>query len=74
MWLLLNNKSLTWDLLQKRNIVGLGWCCLCKQEEETNLHLIMSFPYAKKVWNEVEGLTNLKNVWDGNSIEEALKI
>jgi hypothetical protein len=33
----------------------------------------MSFQYTKHVWNEVEGITGLKNAWNGNLIEEALR-
>jgi hypothetical protein len=45
-WLLLNNKVLTWDILQKRNKHGPRRCPMCKENEETNFHLIMSCPYS----------------------------
>ena len=38
------------------------------------MHLIMSCKYSKQVWFEVEGLSGLQNAWNGNSIEEALRI
>jgi hypothetical protein len=55
MWLILNNRAPTWDVLHKRNFIGLGWCSLCQQVEETNVHIIMTCPYTKEVWKEVEG-------------------
>ena len=38
-WLVLKNKVLTWDNLQKRGKMGPGICPLCLADEETVLHL-----------------------------------
>jgi hypothetical protein len=42
MWLILNNRVLTWEMLQKRNKIGPGRCSLCKENEETTTHLFLS--------------------------------
>ena len=73
MWLLLNNKAPTWDILQKRSYEGHGQCCLCKVDSENNTHLIMSCAFTLEVWQESNQLTGLNNAWRGNSIEEALR-
>lgn len=74
MWLILNNRAPTWDILQKRNFVGPGWCNLCQQAEETNTHIIMTCPYTKEVCKKVEGMIGLKNVREGDEIEKAFRI
>ena len=38
-WLVLKNKVLTWDNLQKRGKIGPVICPLCRAGEETVLHL-----------------------------------
>jgi hypothetical protein len=39
MWLILKNKVLTWEALQKRSKVGPGIYLLCQRSEETTSHL-----------------------------------
>jgi hypothetical protein len=50
MSLLINNKALTWDKLQKISYESPGRCYLCKQENETNSHLILFCNYSSEVW------------------------
>ena len=38
-WLVLTNKILTWEALQKRGFIGPGWCCLCHQDIKTVQHI-----------------------------------
>jgi hypothetical protein len=52
MWNVLSNKVSTWDILQKRNNHGPGWCYLCKSEGESTLHIFLECRYIKEVWNE----------------------
>lgn len=73
MWLLLINKALSWEILQKRITYCLRRCPLCKENEESNLHLIMTCSYDIHVWEEVKGLTRLRNIWSDSSIEEGLR-
>jgi hypothetical protein len=74
MWIVLNNRALPWDILQKIYLEGLGRCCLCEANIETNSHLIFSCPLSKQVWKEFEGINGLQNLCQGVSIEEGLKI
>ena len=39
LWLVLRNKVLTWDNLQKRGKYGPGICSMCFSNEETVIHL-----------------------------------
>jgi hypothetical protein len=48
MWNALSNKVPTWDILQKRNNHGPGWCYLCKSVGESILHLFLECPLSKK--------------------------
>jgi hypothetical protein len=85
MWLLLNNKVLSWDNLQKRNTQCPGWCIFCTDSEETNFHLNISYAFSNQVWRklnyafsnqfwkEVEGITGFKDVWNGDYIEAGLR-
>ena len=41
LWLVLNNKCLTWDGLQKINKVGPIIFILCRRNEETSLYLFL---------------------------------
>jgi hypothetical protein len=56
LWLLLENKILTWENLQRRGWYGPGICCLCGTNEESSQHVFVSCPslflFGKKL-NEV---------------------
>ena len=56
LWLLLQNRNWTADRLEAR-----GWphddnCCLCDQQQETALHLLIECPFAKEVWQLASAL------------------
>ena len=51
-WLVLRNKVLTWDNLQKRGKIGPGICSLCFSNEETVFHLFSRCP----IWISIHGL------------------
>jgi hypothetical protein len=70
-WVILNNRAPTWDILQKITVVGLGWCILCQKVEETNKHIIMTCPFTKEVLKGVERMIGYQNVWLGDDTEEA---
>ena len=38
-WLVLENKILTWDNLQRRGWTGPGMCALCKSKDECTRHM-----------------------------------
>ena len=60
-WLVGKGRILTWDKLQKRGFQGPPRCSLCKQEEETQEHLLNSCPYAQHQWEEVKNLFGKSN-------------
>jgi hypothetical protein len=52
MWISLNDRIMTWDLCQKRGLEGPDRCPLCKDEEESMMHLLMNYGFSKNIWNE----------------------
>jgi hypothetical protein len=73
MWLFLINKALSWEILYKMITYCLRRCPLCKENEESNFNLIMTCSSDIHVWEEVKGLTRLRNIWSDSSIEEVLR-
>jgi hypothetical protein len=73
LWAALNDKIPTWDNLSKRQIEGPGRFPLCQNSNESTLHILISCPFAKKVWTETS--TNLRQRcdWDEISLELAWK-
>jgi hypothetical protein len=49
LWIVLNNKFLTWENGLKQGWIGLSFCVLCKSNEDSCSHLFMCFPYTEKV-------------------------
>lgn len=41
---------LTNDNLQKRWLVVINWCCMCKRAGETTNHLLLCCPVARELW------------------------
>jgi hypothetical protein len=74
MWSLIAKKVPTWEVMRKRQVVGPGWCILCKQEEESQVHLFISCPFSKAVWKEVEKMQGKTYIWQGQLVEEAWKL
>eukprot|EP01018_Ginkgo_biloba_P000430 Gb_04206 [translate_table: standard] len=73
MWLALNNKGPTWDVLKKGGKIGPSRSPLCKESEETINHLLLTCLYAISVWKEVGILSGLKVAWEGSTLEESLR-
>ena len=46
MWMLLNNKVLAWDMLQKRTFESLGKCNLFQIQEEINYQKVIFRPQS----------------------------
>ena len=72
LWCVLENKVPTWDILQKRNLQGPGWCILCQADGESNLHMFLQCAYVKFVWDECSKILRVPCVWEGPSIFHAL--
>jgi hypothetical protein len=53
-WLLVENKVLTWDNLQRRGFEGPSHCSMCKKESESVYHLFVDCPFSNDVWNRVK--------------------
>jgi hypothetical protein len=49
-WMLVQNKLLTGDNLEKRKIAGPHRCALCRSNSETTQHLFLECNFAKEVW------------------------
>jgi len=52
LWLLSHNRILTWDNLRKRNFSGPSRCPNCNQAEESALHLMLTCPLGRKLWEK----------------------
>lgn len=52
-WLMLQNKILTLDNLQKRGINVVNRCSLCKNGFEDRDHLFMNCAYTQQFWTEI---------------------
>jgi hypothetical protein len=67
-WLVVENKLLTWENLQKRGWIGPSICPLCLLEEETGLHLFVHCSFAQNLWQLITANYSLNTNWCGNSI------
>jgi len=71
MWCAIEGKVPTWDILQRRNLNGPGWCALCKRAQETISHLFISCSYAAEVWNHCSTLVGRQLRWEGATVGRA---
>lgn len=71
-WTNIENKTPTWDALQKRNHHGPGWCCLCKVDTESIPHLFINYRLTKEVWKELSAVYGKHFGWEGETVELAL--
>lgn len=71
-WLLVQSKILTADKLMTRNWPCNPVCSLCEQAQESAVHMVLHYAYAKEVWWLVsvwtEGLVQMPD--DGIGIED----
>jgi hypothetical protein len=67
-WLLVENKILTWENLQRRGYNGLGWCVLCNQNWESTFHLFVDCSFVRTVWSTLHTHRNISGSWAGSSI------
>lgn len=61
----------TWDFLQKRQLIGLGWCCLCRISSEDIPHIFVKFLFSCVVWMKVTRMLGQQFVLAGNFFDEA---
>lgn len=70
-WILVQDKILTADNLQKRGWPHQEHCVLCNGPLETGLHLCLCCPFAKAVWDQIiswENLPELRAQFQANPI------
>jgi hypothetical protein len=72
-WLLAENKILSWKNLQKRGWKGLGICNLCKKDRESTKHLFINCSFTRSVWEELKKDLNLGSGWNGNTVVESFR-
>jgi hypothetical protein len=68
LWLAMDNRILTWDNFQKRNMQGLGRCIMCKNNHESVDHLFVNCPFTREVWKEILHITSGKKKWEKRSL------
>lgn len=56
LWLLMRNKTLTWDNLLNKGFVGPSRCPMCLQQPESLNHLFNSCDWADQLWRWLEDL------------------
>jgi len=71
MWSAMEGKVPTWDILQKRNFNGPGWCVLCKRAQESITHLFISCSFAVEVWKYCSSLVGGNLRWEGDLVGRA---
>jgi hypothetical protein len=52
LWLLVQNKILTWDNLRQRGFIGPSIFHLCQQQEETMEHILNQCPFSGLIWDQ----------------------
>ena len=58
-WILLQNKILTLDNLNKMKFLIVNRCALCENDEESMDHIMLHCPYTKLVWDKIWSLMNV---------------
>jgi hypothetical protein len=72
-WLLLEQRILTWENLNKRGIFGPSRCVLCGNSEETMSHIFFECSFIKVIWNSILKELKLVSTWEGGQIVECLQ-
>eukprot|EP00253_Pinus_taeda_P020137 PITA_20137 len=61
MWLVLPRKSMTWDNIRKRGILGPSRCQLCEAQEETMEHLLNNCIFTSRLWDTFASIFQRSN-------------
>jgi hypothetical protein len=72
-WLVVENKVLTWENLQKKGWKGPGKCYLCRDKGETSNHIFVTCSFTITVWEEVKKLLKFNHGWAGTSVIECMQ-
>jgi ribonuclease HI len=69
MWLLFEQKILTWENLYKRGILGPSRCVLCGTQEENLKHLFVDCIFTKNIWATILLELKIDSVWEGEQVD-----
>ena len=69
-WLSLERKIITWDNLQGRGWERPNICHLFLKELETVTHLLVNCIFTQQVWHIILRGIKLRNLWEGNTLNE----
>jgi hypothetical protein len=72
-WLLLEERILNLENLNKRGIYGPSRCVLCGNNEETMSHLFLECSFIKSIWQTILKELKLVNIWEGGQITKVDK-
>jgi hypothetical protein len=72
-WLVVENKILTWDILQRRGFKGPGRCQLCNQSSESAYHLFVDCSFVTEVWHNISISLSLTARWLGGTLSACFK-
>jgi hypothetical protein len=70
MWLLLEQKILTWESLYKRGFLGPSRCVLCGLQEEKLKHLFVDCIFTKNIWATLLLELKIESVWEGEQVDD----
>ena len=74
MWLCLNSKILTWDVLYVKGFYGLNICILCKSNEENVQHLFGPCPFFMNILKALSSHYDFSVSWDGETLNDNLHL
>jgi hypothetical protein len=72
-WLMLEQRILTWENLNKRGFNGPSRCVLCGISEETMSHLFVECSFIKGIWQSILKELKLVSTWEGGQIVDCLQ-
>jgi hypothetical protein len=72
LWILVQNRILTWDNVRKRGFMGPSIFHLCQQPEETMEHILNQFPSSGIIWDQGSQIMR-KNNRERNNIINTIR-
>jgi hypothetical protein len=52
MWCLIIKKIPTWDRMKLCKVEGLGWCPVCRVDEENGVYIFIRCPFVRQSWEK----------------------
>lgn len=69
-WMNIENKTPTWDILQKQNHHGSRRCSLCKAKSKTINHIFITCNFTKFIWMELARMYVKHFNWSGKTLNK----